>query len=285
MIVQARYKYLSYTLLSLFTALPLLGGFLYALGYSFGVIGVLKTGFTTSHWSALFAAGNIFSSIFYSAIIAGTSIIIAVFLAINTALLLSNKLQKGLLSYLIYIPLAFPGIVAAFFIFQLFSKSGVLARVAFQLHLIKDIAAFPDLINDQYGIGIICSFVFLLFPFFVLLFVNIIKSERLENFKQAAATLHATPFQIWKKVSLPILLLRALPNLILYFIFLFGAFEVPLILGRSNPEMISVLAVRKLQRFNLLDLPQGYAIAVLYTIFVFAIILVLFKAKNRSDEQ
>lgn len=285
MIVQARYKYLSYSLLILFTALPLLGGFLYALGYSFGLIGVLKTGLTTNHWSALFTAGNIFNSIFYSVSLSAISILIAVFLAINTALLLSNKLQKGILSYLIYIPLAFPGIVAAFFIFQLFSKSGVIARIAYQLHLIKDITSFPDLINDQYGIGIICSFVFLLFPFFVLLFVNIIKSERLENFKQAAATLQATPFQIWTKVSLPILLLRALPNLILYFIFLFGAFEVPLILGRSNPEMISVLAVRKLQRFNLLDLPQGYAIAVLYTIFVFVIILLLFKAKNRADEQ
>lgn len=285
MIVQARYKYISYTLLTLFTVLPLLGGFLYALGYSFGVIGVLKTGFTTEHWATLFTQGNIFSSIFYSAIIAATSIVIAVFLAINTALLLSKKLQKGLLSYLIYIPLAFPGIVAAFFIFQLFSKSGFLARIAFQLHLIKDIAAFPDLINDQYGIGIICSFVFLLFPFFVLLFVNIIKTERLDNLKEAAATLNASPFEIWRRVSVPILLMRALPNLMLYFIFIFGAFEVPLILGRSNPEMISVLAVRKLQKFNLLDLPQGYAIAVLYTIFVFAIIILLFKAKNRTDEQ
>ena len=284
MIIQARYKYFSYVLLTLFTAVPLLGGFTYALGYSFGVIGVLKTGFTLSHWSTLFTAGNIFSSIIYSVAISAISVLLAVFLAVNTALLLSSKLQKGFLSYLIYIPLAFPGIVAAFFIFQLFSKSGFLARIAFQLNLIKDIAAFPDLINDEYGIGIICSFVFLLFPFFVLLFVNIIKSERLDSFRQAAATLHATPFQIWRKVSMPILLLRALPNLILYFIFLFGAFEVPLILGRSNPEMISVLAVRKLQRFNLLDLPQGYAIAVLYTIFVFAIILVLFKAKNRADE-
>jgi putative spermidine/putrescine transport system permease protein len=78
------------------------------------------------------------------------------------------------------------------------------------------------------------------------------------------------------------LLQRALPNILLYFIFIFGAFEVPLLLGRSDPETVSVLAVRKLQRFNLLDLPQGYAIAVLYTLFVFTLLVLLFKAKGRQ---
>jgi putative spermidine/putrescine transport system permease protein len=45
---------------------------------------------------------------------------------------------------------------------------------------------------------------------------------------------------------------------------------------------VSVLAVRKLQRFNLLDIPQGYAIAVLYTIFVFILLVFLFKVKSRQ---
>jgi putative spermidine/putrescine transport system permease protein len=78
------------------------------------------------------------------------------------------------------------------------------------------------------------------------------------------------------------LLKRALPNILLYFIFVFGAFEVPLLLGRTNPETVSVLAVRKLQRFNLLDIPQGYAIAVLYTGFVFVLLMFFFKLKNRQ---
>ncbi len=283
MIIPARYKYFTYCLLVLFTVLPLLGGFLYALGYSFGIVGVLKTGFTFQHWSALFGETNILGSILYSFCTAAVAVIAAVFLAMNTALLLYKKLQNGLLSYLIYIPLAFPGIVAAFFIFQVFSKSGFLARLAFQLNLIEEIGQFPDLVNDKYGIGIISSFVFLLFPFFVLLFVNMIKTERLDDFKAVAATLSASPFQIWTKVSMPVLLRKALPNMILYFIFLFGAFELPLILGRSNPEMISVMAIRKLQKFNLLDLPQGYAIAVLYTIFVCSIIILLFRVKNKTN--
>jgi putative spermidine/putrescine transport system permease protein len=152
----------------------------------------------------------------------------------------------------------------------------------FQINLITSIDKFPDLINDTYGIGMITTHVFLSFPFFVLLFVNVIKTERIVEYQQLASTFAATKWQTLLKVSIPILLQKALPNIILYFIFIFGAFEVPLLLGRSNPETVSVLAVRKLQRFNLLDIPQGYAIAVLYTLFVLILFVFLFKAKNKG---
>ncbi len=285
MMLSRRYSYAAQSALFIFTAVPLIAGFGYAILYSVGLTGVLRTGFSVEHWKAVFTTGSMLSSFYYSALVAVASIAIAVALSMMTALKLYNYLQKGFLSYLIYIPLAFPGIVAAFFIFQLFSKSGILSRVAYKLHLINDIQAFPDLVNDKYGIGIIAAFTFLIFPFFVLLFVNIIKNERLQEYAQAASTLSAKPRQILWRISLPLLLRRALPNIILYFIFIFGSFEVPLLLGRSDPEMVSVLAVRKLQRFNLLDLPQGYAVAVLYSVFTLIIIYFLFKAKNRANEQ
>ncbi len=284
MILSRKYNLLAQIILCLFTALPLLAGFGYALLYSFGLIGVLKTGFTVENWAQVLT-GSALSSFTYSILIAATGVFLAVALSVYVALRLHRFLQKGLLSYLIYIPLAFPGIVAAFFIFQMFTKAGIVSRLAYKLHLIKDLQSFPDLVNDRFGIGIILTFTFLVFPFFVLLFVNIIKSERLEEFRLAAATLGASRKNILWKVSLPLLLRRALPNIILYFIFIFGSFEVPLLLGRSNPEMVSVMAVRKLQRFNLLDLPQGYAIAVLYSLFVILVLYFLFKAKNRADEK
>ncbi len=279
-----RINYIILCLLFSFTLLPLLAGFGYALLYSFGVTGVLNTGFTFSNWQALFSEGNVLQSFGYSAAIAAVSIVIAVLLSMLTALSLHRSLQKGGLSYLIYIPLAFPGIVAAFFFFQLFTKAGILSRLAFQLGISNSISSFPDLVNDQWGIGMICSFVFLAFPFFVLLYVNIINSERLPELKQLATTLGAGKKQMLWRLSVPVLLRRSLPNIILYFIFIFGAFEVPLLLGRSNPEAVSVLAIRKLQRFNLLDLPQGYAVAVLYSIFVLAVMWLLFKTKNLANE-
>ncbi len=277
-----KFNYLIYALLLLFAVLPLVAGLGFAVLYSVGLVGVLNNGFTREHWMRIFSEGNILQSFLYSAAIAIVSLIISVSLALPVSLKHHQSFRKGLLSYLIYTPLAFPGIVAAFFFFQFLTKSGVVSRLLFQLRLISSIDQFPDLINDTFGIGMIATHVFLSFPFFVLLFVNIIKTERIVEYQQLASTFAATKWQSLFRVSIPMLLQKALPNIILYFIFIFGAFEVPLLLGRSNPEMVSVLAVRKLQRFNLLDIPQGYAIAVLYTIFVFILLVFLFKVKSRQ---
>jgi putative spermidine/putrescine transport system permease protein len=275
-------NYLIYALLLLFAVLPLVAGLGFAILYSFGLVGVLNNGFTTAHWISIFTEANVIESFLYSAAIAFVSLAISVGLALFVSLKHHQSFRKGLMSYLIYMPLAFPGIVAAFFFFQLLTKSGIISRLLFQINLITSIDKFPDLINDTYGIGMITTHVFLSFPFFVLLFVNVIKTERIVEYQQLASTFAATKWQTLLKVSIPILLQKALPNIILYFIFIFGAFEVPLLLGRSNPETVSVLAVRKLQRFNLLDIPQGYAIAVLYTLFVLILFVFLFKAKNKG---
>ncbi|MFX7752023.1 ABC transporter permease subunit, partial [Acinetobacter baumannii] len=86
-------------------------------------------------------------------------------------------------------------------------------------------------------------------------------------------SLGANKRQITFRVAIPLLIQKSLPNILLYFIFIFGAYEIPVLLGRSHPESVSVLAVRKLQKFNMLDIPQGYVIAVVYTIFVVLFIL------------
>ncbi|MDQ6814795.1 MAG: ABC transporter permease subunit [Bacteroidota bacterium] len=278
-----RLNLIVYALLFFFAVLPLVCGLGFAILYSFGIVGVLNNGFTLQHWFNVFAEGNVVHSFLYSALIAIVAVSISVTLALLTALVHHKAFTNSFFSYIIYIPLAFPGIVAAFFFFQFLSKAGVVSRILYQIHVINSIDQFPDLVNDSFGIGMIVAHVFLSFPFFVLLFVNLIETERIADYQQLASTLSASKWQNFFRVSAPLLLQKALPNIILYFIFIFGAFEVPLLLGRSNPETVSVLAARKLQRFDLLDIPQGYAVAVLYTIFVFTLLVFMFKIK-KTDE-
>jgi len=54
----------------------------------------------------------------------------------------------------------------------------------------------------------------------------------------------------------------------LYGLFLVGAYEVPLLLGRQSPRMLSVLIAQKFRRFDLLELPQAYVLTCLYAIIV-----------------
>lgn len=268
--------------LGLFAVLPLVAGIGYALLYSFGVVGALNTGFTTAHWRQAFSGNTIVVSFLYSMGIAAAALLISVSAALFVSLKYYRVFQKGLVSYLVYLPLAFPAIVAAFFFFQFLSKGGFLSRLFYTTGLTNSMEQFPDWINDRYGVGMIVTHCFLSFPFFLLLFNSLVSTQRIFEFSQLATSLGASRRQSVFKVAVPILLQKSFPNIILYFIFIFGAYEIPVLLGRSNPETVSVLAVRKLQKFNLFDIPQGYVIAIVYTLFVLAFVFVFLRQKKMA---
>ena len=239
--------------------LPLLLGIGYALLYSNGAIGALSEGLTLSHWKEVLQNSEVLYSFGFSTYIAFMSIGIAITLALIGTLLFNKQIEKGFFSYIVYLPLAIPGIVAALFILQLFSGAGFLSRLSFQLGLIDSIREFPSLVNDQWGIGIITAMVMLATPFFMIYFQNIYKSERLDELSQLATTLGS------KKIITSL-----------------GSYEIPLLLGQESPQMVSVLTIRKLRRFNLLDIPEAYIIAILYIIIVLSVVLYLFKKRRLS---
>ena len=274
----------AYLLLIIFAVLPLGLGLGYALLYSFGLAGALQQGFTLSNWQHLFTESEVMSSFLYSAALALISISISVSIAMSVTVKYPGLFSKGLFNYIIYLPLVFPAMVAAFFFFQFLSKAGFLSRLFFQMHFISSIDQFPDLVNDRWGIAIMLTQVFLSCPFFILLLGNLYVTERLNDYILLSESLGASNRQSIKKIAIPMLLKSCFPTMILYFIFMFGAYEVPVLLGRSNPEMVSVMAVRKLQKFNLLDIPQGYAIAILYTLVVFILIVFMLKKKSVAHD-
>lgn len=273
---------ISLLLLIVFAILPLIAGFSFALAYSFGLVGALNTGFNLRSWELVFSNSEVWISFVYSAWLAAASLALSVALAIFIALFFHKKFSRGIFSYLVYMPLAFPSIVAAFFFFQFLGNAGVLARISYQLGFINSIEAFPNLVNDQYSIGIIIAQFFLSLPFFTMLYVSLYQTERIADFSELAKSLGAKRRQTIFRIAIPILLKKSFPNIIMYFIFKLGSYEVPLLLGRSSPETVSVLAVRKLQKFNLLDIPQGYAIAVLYTILVLGLLFIVIKTNKQA---
>jgi len=68
----------------------------------------------------------------------------------------------------------------------------------------------------------------------------------------------------------------------LFFIYVLGAYEIPLLLGQQSPQMLSVLVMRKYARFDITQKPEAFIIAILYALFVTAIILTVFR-RNRSS--
>ena len=274
---------ISFILLMAFAVLPLLFGLGYALLYSFGIVGVLNDGFKLQNWEAAFANNEVLFSFLYTFALSIASLFLCVSVGIFLALYLGKKFQKGIASYIIYLPMAFPSVVSAFFFFQFLSNAGLLSRVFYKLGIIHSVTDFTNLVNDRFSIGIIVAQFFLTLPIFVLLYLSILANENIEKLSVLAASLGASKRQIFWRITIPALLKKSYPTIILYFIFKLGTYEIPLLLGRSSPETISVLIVRKMQRFNLMDIPQGYVVAVIYALLVIILLLISLKPFRKTS--
>lgn len=262
--------------------LPFLAALCYALLYSFGVVGAVNKGFTLQFWKAVLESGEFIASFLYSIAVAAVALLISVGGALWLTLKFKRELNKKFMSFVIYLPLAIPSLVAAFFTSQLLSGAGFFARISYQLGWIDQPSAFPDLVNDSLAIGIVLTFVSIVMPFFVLLFLNVYKNEGLTELAAMARALGATPKQVSRRVVLPVLLKKTRVLIALYFIFLLGAYEVPLILGRESPQMLSVLIIRETKQFDISKIPQAYVIAVIYTLVVSTAAALMFLPKRKS---
>jgi len=274
-------KKISLIFFSAVVALPVCSGLVYASLYSLGIVGVLNSGVTLENWSIVIFGSPFWASIAFSLYVGIISISLSLLFALFIALSWRKALKNGMLSTVIYLPLCFPATVMAFFGFQMLSKSGFLSRLGFSAGIIDNLNSFPALVNDAYGIGIITTSVILVTPFFVILFTNLYQTEKISEYKELAITLGASKLELLHKVTLPILLKKSYATICLFVIFVMGSYEIPLLLGRQSPQMISVATLQKIQRFNLYDIPQGFAMAVLYVLIVVGFLLVLY-LKNRN---
>ena len=276
-------KYTGLGLFVLLAVVPLLLGLIYCLLYSLGLIGLVSKGFTLQYWASVFAEGEIWQSLLFSLLIASTSMAVSIICSLALTILFRREFQQSPLSYVIYLPLAIPSMVAGFYSLQLLGKSGLLSRVSYQWGFIPDMEAFPDLTQDSLGIGIIFTHILLAIPFLTILFLNTWYSERLTELYALARTLGGNSQQLAWRLSIPVLLKKNFPTLVLYFIFVLGSYEIPLLLGRESPQMISVLISRKVIRpYDLMDKPEAFFIALIYSLLVLSLTVVILRKRKIS---
>ncbi len=265
------------TLFLAFATLPLAAGLLYALLYSLGLVGALAQGFTLDAWHNALTNSTFWASLGLSALLAAFVVALSTLLALALLVWLRPHLERQRVRFLLHFPLAVPPIIAAFVSFQWLGSSGMLARMAWHLGWIASANGFPPLINDPFYLGVGLTMTLLTFPFLLLVFLNHYQAGNLPQLSQLAATLGASPAHIRTRVVWPVLLHRVLPTLLLYGVFLFGSYEVPLLLGRQNPAMLSVFISQKFTKFNLADLPVAYVATVVYAVVVMVIITIFLR--------
>jgi putative spermidine/putrescine transport system permease protein len=201
------------------------------------------------------------------------STLLTLILAVASALALRRigRFQR-LVMYVYQLPITIPHLVIASAAIMLLSQSGLFARVATAAGLISQPAQFPVMINDRAGVGIILAYVWKQVPFVGLFALSVLQSVG-EEYEAAARTLGARPVQAVRHVLLPLVAPGLIPSSIIVFAFVFGAFEVPLLLGARYPSMLSVLAYRLHIDTNLAVRPQSMALSLLIAVFTFVLVL------------
>lgn len=263
---------------------PMAAAFGYSLAYALGLTGLLREGFTLEHIATTLGSEPFWSSLALSVAVAGFTVALSGTFGLSLALRLDRLLDRGPLSYVFYVPLAFPGTVAALVAFSWLTSSGMLARLLLHLGVIESLDRAPVLVNDPWALAILVTHVAIATPFLALVFRRLHDEGRVGELVDAAASLGASRWQAGMRVAVPVLLRRGASNLALVFVVVLGSYEIPLLLGRQDPQMLSVLIMRKYGRFDLTDKPEAFAIAALYTVVVMAVVALVF-ARRRTRHQ
>lgn len=258
------YLYLAPALLVLI--IFFLGGLAFALMQSFGYFPVLGlNNFTFDYYSQVLGQKEFVASLSFSFYIAFVSTCFSTLIAIYLANYMVNLKKKNrLIDFMYKLPIAVPHIVAALMIVFLISQGGFLARIFISLGLINEPSQFPPAFYSKNAIGIIIIYMWKEIPFITLMIYTVMKNIH-GRLNEVAATLKASPYQVFFQVTLPLSMPSIISASAIVFAFSFGAFEIPFLLGATYPKALPVWAYYNYISPDLYHRPIAMVITIILT--------------------
>ncbi len=255
-------------------ALFLIGGVGFAFAQSLGMFALLgDSEVTFRHYGDALRDPDLRSALAVSLRISLVSTGIALAISLAMALLLRKRLRgDGFLRLLFQLPLPIPHLVGAVGITLLVAQSGLIARLLHLAGLLEDRGNFPLLVGDRFGAGIVIVYVWKEVPFITLLLLAALAGIG-EQYEEAARTLGASSWQRFRHVLVPLLFPAMLSASLIVFAFTFGAFEVPLVMGRTYPKALPVWASQGFNNVDLNQRPEALAVSVLIALLATIVVL------------
>ncbi|MDP3478653.1 MAG: ABC transporter permease subunit [Desulfoprunum sp.] len=169
------------------------------------------------------------------------------------------------------IPLVLPHIAVGFLAVVLLAKTGIVSAIAYHLALIDSFEHFPDLLYTPSGIDLISAYIYKETPFvMVMVYAMLVRFDRRQI--DTARMLWAGGMRIFFSLILPFIMPAINTTFIILFIFTFGGFDLPFVLGDSFPGMLSI---RIYDYFFQKDIAlRPVAMAMLTLIFGFSLIFI-----------
>jgi len=251
------------------------GGLAMGVVQSMGYLPILgMTEITWQHYRELLGDPRFYTALGLTFAIAASSTLLATLLAVGGALALRRSFRGSRVVTLIYqLPLPVPHLVAAAGLVMLLTQSGLVARVLYSVGMVNQPSDFPPLFFDRNSLGIVLVYVWKEAPFMGLVLLAVLKGSALE-YEEVAGTLGASPWQRFRHVLLPLMMPGILSTSVIVFAFMFGSFEVPLLLGVRYPEVLPVMAYRLYVDPDLTQRPAAMTIGIVISLIVILLLLV-----------
>jgi putative spermidine/putrescine transport system permease protein len=214
---------------------------------------------TLDHFTRVLADPDFFKSLGLTLYLALTSTLIAAAVSVPAALAFNALAGRSrVIQFIFQIPLTVPHLVIAVAVLFMLAPSGLLSRLLSNLGLIDSAGAFPLLVNDRWGLGIMAAYIWKEVPFITLMVLAVLRSAASELI-EVGRTLKAGRWQCFCHITLPIIFPSLGAAGLIVFAYTFGAFEVPYLLGQTYPMMLPVWAYKSYSDVDLLARPEGIA--------------------------
>jgi putative spermidine/putrescine transport system permease protein len=182
-------------------------------------------------------------------------------------------------SILTKIPLILPHIAVAFIVLMFFGQTGYISSILTRLGLIEGQEHFPTILFGGKGFGIILSYVYKEVPFVMLLVTAVLKRFD-ERQIQTARMFGAGRLTVFTRVVLPSLLPVIHTSFIILFLYSFGAFDIPFMIGESHPGMLSVQVYNLYFKRDIANRP--HVMAILVVMFAFSLVFIYLYSRVSS---
>ena len=240
---------------------------------------------TLQYYVQVFTDADFLSSVWVSLRIAFWSAAAATALGVlvSVALIRCGKHRGGLL-YAVRLPILVPHAVVAVFVIQILGQTGLMARLGYTMGWIEDYTQFPQLLYTPGYFGTILAYLWKEVPFvayFVLAFMGSIS----HTLGEAAENLGASPLRSFFQVTLPLSIPVISHAFLIIFIFAFGGYELPLLLGATLPKALSVQTYLAYMSPDLLQRPLAMAMNGVMLLLSLAMAGLYSLAMNRANRK
>lgn len=222
-------------------------------------VGLQDGSLSSRHYVAFFSGAESYLALLRTVGLASATTVVSIILSVVLGYVARTSPGTAtVVRTLVSLPLAVPVLIAGYALVLFFSDNGLFNNVLVRvLHLFSD----PISIAYTWG-GLVLACVWRFFPYTALLTINALAAVD-RNVELAAASTGATPWQVFTRVTAPIIAPAALTGSILTFVSTFGTFSIPLLMGRGG-DVLSVMAYRKLS--GAFDWPAAATIVIVMAV-------------------